>query len=303
MHNLSKLLSILTVVLSLALITNNEALASEKADNYLITGSKNLVQADSFHVDFSVDISGKNYNLSAVTNSDIENKKQISKTDIAFNGFFKDKNFAEKFEQYIDLSQDKDKVYTFDGKNWTRMVSPKAIPSKMSEAEIKYIDYKIKTMLAGVISNEIILENSEYALINIKIITKKAEEAVIEEFYPQIKPIEKKQIDDVLRNVGDIDIIVKFNKRNGMIEEGKMDLSKPVATFANNIIDLWGGNNKNKNLYKEFFQGFNFVISTSYNRFNQIDGIVIPLEAKVGKLINAGDLFKTGKDISKAVNK
>ena len=52
-----------------------------------------------------------------------------------------------------------------------------------------------------------------------------------------------------------------------MLEEHKLDLSRPVATVAINMLDLWGGNNKNKDLYKGFFQNFNFVIGASYNRF------------------------------------
>ena len=65
------------------------------------------------------------------------------------------------------------------------------------------------------------------------------------------------------------------------------------------MLDLWGGNNKNKDMYKGFFQNFNFVIGASYNRFNQIDDIVVPLEAKVGKLIKADDVLKAGEELSK----
>ena len=303
MRNLSKLLLILTLVLSLAVINNGKVLANAQADNYLITGSKNLMQADSFHVEFNIDISGKDYNVNAFTKSDIQNKKQVSKTDFSFSGNFKDKNFSESFQQYVELSQSKDNIYTFDGKQWTRMTGSQKVPAKLTPAEIKFIDDKIKAIFIGVIDNQIILENSEYALIDVKIITEKAKDVIIKEFYPQIKPAERKQIDDIFGNVGDIDIMIKYNKRNGMLEESKLDLTKNVATVANNMIDLWGGNNKNKDLYKSFFQGFNFVITTNYNRFNQIDDIVIPLEAKVGKLVNTDEFIKTGEKISKTVAK
>ena len=42
-----------------------------------------------------------------------------------------------------------------------------------------------------------------------------------------------------------------------------------------------------------------FSIGASYNRFNQIDDIVVPLEAKVGKLIKADDVLKAGEELSK----
>ena len=41
------------------------------------------------------------------------------------------------------------------------------------------------------------------------------------------------------------------------------------------------------------------MIGASYNRFNQIDDIVVPLEAKVGKLIKADDVLKAGEELSK----
>ena len=41
------------------------------------------------------------------------------------------------------------------------------------------------------------------------------------------------------------------------------------------------------------------MIGASYNRFNQIGDIVVPLEAKVGKLIKADDVLKAGEELSK----
>lgn len=299
MQRITKILTVVGIFIMVMVTNYHDVSANYKADYYLRTGSRNLLLAKSFHVDFNVDITGKDYNFSTVINSDVENVKQMVKTDFFINGYFKEKNFSEQFQQYADLSGSKDNLYTYDGKQWTRMSSPKQTPAKLTVEQINYIDYKVNTVFAGVITNEIITENSEYALIDIKVNIEKAKQAFIKEFYPKITATELQEINTVLRNVGGLDIIVKYNKRNMMLEEHKLDLSRPVATVAINMLDLWGGNNKNKDLYKGFFQNFNFVIGASYNRFNQIDDIVVPLEAKVGKLIKADDVLKAGEELSK----
>lgn len=97
---------------------------------------------------------------------------------------FKEKNFSEQFQQYADFSGSTDNLYTYDGKQWTRMSSPKQTPAKLTVEQINYIDYKVNTVFAGVITNEIITENSEYALIDIKVNIEKAKQAFIKEFYP-----------------------------------------------------------------------------------------------------------------------
>ena len=92
MQRITKILTVVGIFIMVMVTNYHDVSANYKADYYLRTGSRNLLLAKSFHVDFNVDITGKDYNFSTVINSDVENVKQMVKTDFFINGYFKEKS-------------------------------------------------------------------------------------------------------------------------------------------------------------------------------------------------------------------
>lgn len=83
MQRITKILTLVGIFIMVMVTNYHDVSANYKADYYLRTGSRNLLLAKSFHVDFNVDITGKDYNFStiAINSPDVENVKQVLKTD------------------------------------------------------------------------------------------------------------------------------------------------------------------------------------------------------------------------------
>lgn len=247
-----------------------------------IKASQNLLNLKSYHMTMdaagSMIMDGKTMGFVSGGQSDVQLKPMLMKNTLTATMDAGGKKSAYTMAQYIEENGDKLAVYSYADNKWTRQV--------MTNPAGGYGDYRkyLDSFIKGITGVKLVRETDAVLVLEAAVsagcLQEGLEKAIAAAVGQKIK-LPESLFDDL----GDFKYTAVIAKDSQQITELSMNMAEFVTSMAQTIIEPLRLPDDQKALAEEILKSVRMQVKISLSRYNAIEPIIIPREAKNAPLV------------------
>ncbi len=242
-----------------------------------IKASQNLLNLKSYQMTMaaegSVMLDGKTMGFVTGGQSDVQLKPMLMKSTLTATMDAGGRKSVYTIAQYAEETGDKFTVYSFFDNKWARQIltSPGGSPGDYR----KYLDSFIK----GIAAVKLVRETDNALVLEASVSAGYLQEA-LEQGMSGVTGRKVKLPEGMFDELGDFRYTAVIAKDSLQLSELKIDMAEFVSSVAQTIIDTMNLPEDQKALAGETLKSVKLQVKISLSRYNAIEPIIIPREAK-----------------------
>lgn len=278
----NKLLSMILLIVSLCIMSifmpiGSAAAALPAADadtkEIVLNAFQKLAKVKSCHITFDSTLSlvfkGKNINISAKGESDVQTKPMIVKNVMTVASSVDWRKTERTIVQYIEKNGDQLVAYSNENNQWVRTVSPYNQPDTNDKYDYGKLIAKVmpKGGTADTMLYEVTISGAYLRQALAQITTADASQRA-------------KLPEDLLQEIGDFKYLVTIDKKSAAVSKFEIDLTDFLAPIGNRIISSSKLSEEQKEAANEVLSTMKAVLSLRVSQINAVKPIIIPSEVR-----------------------
>lgn len=247
-----------------------------------IKASQNLLKLKSYHMTLEAEgsmiMDGKTMGFVTGGQSDVQLKPMLMKNTLAASMDAGGKKSAYTMAQYVEETGDKLAVYSYADNKWTRQV--------MTSPGGNYGDYRkyLDSFIKGITGVKLVRETDGALVLEAAVSAGYLQEG-LEQAMSSAIGRKIKLPDNLFDDLVDFKYTAVIAKDSQQISELSMNMAEFVTSVAQTIIEPLRLPDDQKALAEEILRSVKMQVKISLSRYNAIEPIIIPREAKNAPLV------------------